>query len=152
MRHVTVCDMDDLALGAAVLGTGGGGDPHIGKLTAAATMRRHGEVALIALDDLADDDLVIPAAMMGAPTVMVEKLPRGDEIVRAVDGLQAYLGRPIRAITPIEAGGLDDAVHRRVPSWPPRGRRRRYGARVPRVADGDNDAARDRGNADGHRR
>jgi len=110
MRHVTVRDMDDLALGAAVLGTGGGGDPHIGKLTAAATMRRHGEVALIALDDLADDDLVIPAAMMGAPTVMVEKLPRGDEIVRAVDGLQAYLGRPIRAITPIEAGGLNSTT------------------------------------------
>jgi DUF917 family protein len=61
-----VHDLDDLALGAAVLGTGGGGDPHIGKLTAVAAMRRHGDVTLIDLADLADDDLVVPAAMMGA--------------------------------------------------------------------------------------
>jgi len=95
MRRVGVRDMDDLALGAAVLGTGGGGDPHIGKLTAAEAIRRHGDVTLIDLGDLADDDLILPVAMMGAPTVMVEKLPRGDEIVRAAEGLQAYLGRPI---------------------------------------------------------
>ena len=110
MRRITVHDLDDLALGAAVLGTGGGGDPHIGKLTAAAAMRRHGDVTLIDLADLADDDLVVPAAMMGAPTVMVEKLPRGDEIVHAFEGLQAYLGRPIRAVTPIEAGGLNSTT------------------------------------------
>jgi len=110
MRRVTVHDMDDLALGAAVLGTGGGGDPHIGKLTAAEAMRRHGDVTLIDVGDLADDDLIVPAAMMGAPTVMVEKLPRGDEIVRAVESLQEYLGQPIRAVTPIEAGGLNSTT------------------------------------------
>jgi len=110
MRRITVHDMDDLALGAAVLGTGGGGDPHIGKLTAAEAMRRHGDVTLIDVGDLADDDLIVPAAMMGAPTVMVEKLPRGDEIVRAVESLQEYLGQPIRAVTPIEAGGLNSTT------------------------------------------
>lgn len=110
MRRVGVRDMDDLALGAAVLGTGGGGDPHIGKLTAAEAIRRHGDVTLIDPGDLADDDLILPVAMMGAPTVMVEKLPRGDEIVRAAEGLQAYLGRPIRAVTPIEAGGLNSTT------------------------------------------
>lgn len=102
--------LDDLALGAAVLGTGGGGDPHIGKLTAAAAMRVHGSVRLITLDALGDDDLVVPAAMMGAPTVMVEKLPRGDEIVNAFGGLQAYLGRKVTAVSPIEAGGLNSTT------------------------------------------
>ena len=29
------------------------------------------------------DDLIVPAAMMGAPTVMVEKMPNGDDIVNA---------------------------------------------------------------------
>lgn len=110
MRRVTLHEMDDLALGAAVLGTGGGGDPYIGKLTAMAAMRRHGDVTLIDLDDLVDDDLIVPAAMMGAPTVMVEKLPRGDEITNAFQGLQAYLGRSIRAVTPIEAGGLNSTT------------------------------------------
>ena len=110
MRRITLQDLDDLALGAAVLGTGGGGDPYIGKLTAKAAMRKYGDVGVIDLSDLTDDDLVVPAAMMGAPTVMVEKLPRGDEIVHAFEGLQSYLGRPIRAVTPIEAGGLNSTT------------------------------------------
>jgi len=110
VTSITAEQMDDLALGAAVLGTGGGGDPHIGKLTARAAMAKHGDVTLIALDDLDDDALVVPAAMMGAPTVMVEKLPRGDEIVSAFEGLQAYLGRKVTAVTPIEAGGLNSTT------------------------------------------
>jgi len=110
VTSITAEQMDDLALGAAVLGTGGGGDPHIGKLTARAAMAKHGDVTLIALDDLDDDALVVPAAMMGAPTVMVEKLPRGDEIVHAFEGLQAYLGRTVTAVTPIEAGGLNSTT------------------------------------------
>ena len=65
---------------------------------------------LITLDELGDDDLVVPAAMMGAPTVMLEKLPRGDEIVGAFTGLQAYLGRTVTAVTPIEAGGLNSTT------------------------------------------
>ncbi len=109
-RQVGPEAMDDLALGAAVLGTGGGGDPHIGKLTAIAAMREHGRVSMIDLADLGDDDLVVPAAMMGAPTVMVEKLPRGDEIVHAFQGLEAYLGRKVTAVTPIEAGGLNSTT------------------------------------------
>ena len=32
------------------------------------------------------------------------------EIVHAFEGLQAYLGRPIRAVTPIEAGGLNSTT------------------------------------------
>jgi len=110
MRTIGPEQLDDLALGTAVLGTGGGGDPHIGKLTAAAAMRPHGPVRLIALDDLGDDDLVVPAAMMDAPTVMLEKLPRGDEIVNAFTGLQAYLGRTVTAVAPIDAGGLNSTT------------------------------------------
>lgn len=110
MKRIGPEQMDDLALGAAVLGTGGGGDPHIGKLTAIAAMRAHGPVNLIEMRDLRDDDLVVPAAMMGAPTVMIEKLPRGDEIVGAFEGLQAYLGRKVTAVTPIEAGGLNSTT------------------------------------------
>ena len=80
MRQITADDLDDIARGAAVLGTGGGGDPYIGKLMAQGTLRRRGDVNLLDPMELADDDLVIPTAMMGAPTVMVEKMParRGD--------------------------------------------------------------------------
>ncbi|HKG25824.1 MAG TPA: DUF917 family protein, partial [Thermomicrobiales bacterium] len=40
MREITADQLDDIAMGAAVLGTGGGGDPYVGKLMAQAAMRR----------------------------------------------------------------------------------------------------------------
>ncbi|MFN8593195.1 MAG: DUF917 domain-containing protein [Thermomicrobiales bacterium] len=110
MRMVTVDALDDIARGAAVLGTGGGGDPYIGKLMAQATLRRCGDVALLDPLALADDDIVVPSAMMGAPTVMVEKLPRGEEIITAFKTLETYIGRPVRATMSCEAGGLNSTT------------------------------------------
>jgi hypothetical protein len=73
-------------------------------------IRTHGPVRLIEVDELEDEDLVVPAAMMGAPTVMIEKLPRGDEIVEAFKALEAYLGRSVKAVMCIEAGGLNSTT------------------------------------------
>lgn len=110
MRMISAEDMQEIALGAAVLGTGGGGDPYIGKLLAIEAIRRHGPVRLLDVDSLADDDLIVPAAMMGAPTVMVEKIPQGDEIIRAFQEMERCLGRPITATMSIEAGGLNSTT------------------------------------------
>ncbi len=44
---------------------------------------------------------------MGAPTIMVEKIPSGDEIVVAFKALEEVLGRPITHTIPAEAGGLN---------------------------------------------
>jgi uncharacterized protein len=103
-------DLDDLATGAAVLGTGGGGDPYIGKLLAQQALRDHGPVQLVEVAEVPDDALVVPSAMMGAPTVMVEKLPSGDEIIRAFRMLEEYLGRAITHTVSIEAGGLNSTT------------------------------------------
>ena len=46
MREIKVEDLRDLARGAAVLGTGGGGDPYVGRLLAQQAIRRHGPVTL----------------------------------------------------------------------------------------------------------
>jgi DUF917 family protein len=110
MREITAEQLEDIALGAAVLGTGGGGDPYVGKLMAQQAIRRNGPVKLLDPEELADDDLVIPSAMMGAPTVMLEKTPRGTEIVTAFEAIQAYLGRPAAATMSIEAGGLNSTT------------------------------------------
>jgi DUF917 family protein len=48
--------------------------------------------------------------MMGAPTVMVEKLPSGDEIIRAFKMLEEYIGRHITHTVSIEAGGLNSTT------------------------------------------
>ena len=78
MRKVVEADLEDLAIGAAVLGTGGGGNPYIGKLLAQQSIRRHGPVTLVDVDDVPDDALVVPSAMMGGPPPeMMEEMTKG---------------------------------------------------------------------------
>lgn len=110
MTTIQEDDLVDLAFGAAVLGTGGGGDPYLGRLMAAHAIRQYGPVQLLSVDDLLEDDLVVPIAMMGAPTVIVEKLPSKNSALMALRSLEAYLGRPVRAIMSLEAGGLNSTL------------------------------------------
>jgi len=110
LRLIDEQELEDIALGAGILGTGGGGDPYIGKLLAREAMREHGPVSLVSLDELDPDGFVIPVAMMGAPTVMVEKLPRGDEVLHAFRTLQERLGRTAVATVPIEIGGINSMI------------------------------------------
>jgi DUF917 family protein len=110
VRLVGEAEIDDLAVGAAVLGTGGGGDPYIGTLLAKEAIREHGPVTVLDVDEVADEALVVPSAMMGAPTVMVEKIPAGDEILNAVRALGELLGRPPTHTVSIEAGGVNSTM------------------------------------------
>jgi uncharacterized protein len=109
-RELGLVDLRDLARGAALLGTGGGGDPYVGRLMVEQAIRAGGTVTVVGLDELEDDAFVIPTAMMGAPTVMVEKLPRGDEAVVALRTLEATFGRMADATMPIECGGINSTM------------------------------------------
>jgi DUF917 family protein len=108
--ELSASQVTDLARGAAVLGTGGGGDPYIGALLARRALAEHGPVTVVSLDELPDDALVLTVAMMGAPTVMVEKLPSLDEVVAPVHALAASLGRPVTHIACAEAGGVNSTI------------------------------------------
>ena len=110
MRLIGKEEIEKMAIGAALLGTGGGGDPYIGKLMALQAIEKHGPVKLISATELDDDDLVVPSAMMGAPTVMVEKVPSGEESLAAFSALEDYLGKKITATMPIEAGGVNSLL------------------------------------------
>jgi DUF917 family protein len=103
-------DLEDLARGAAFLGTGGGGDPYCGRLMLEQAMREGGVVEIIDLDDVPDDALIIPTAMMGAPTVLIEKLPRGGEAIQSLRRLEEHLGRTAFATMPIECGGINSTM------------------------------------------
>lgn len=102
-------DLGDLARGATLLGTGGGGDPYIGRRLVEQVL---GDRAITVLDpeDLADDCFVIPTAQMGAPTVMVEKIPAGTEPTLALRILEEHLGRTADATMPIECGGINSMI------------------------------------------
>jgi len=103
-------DLEDLGRGAAFLGTGGGGDPYIGRLMAERAIRTWGEIELIELANLPDDGLVVPVGNMGAPTVLIEKIPGGDEPLRALERLERHLGRRAVAVMPFEAGGVNSMI------------------------------------------
>lgn len=107
---LTVCELEDLCRGAAFLGTGGGGDPYVGRLMVQQALLGGATVEIIDLDDVPDDALIIPTAMMGAPTVLVEKLPRGDEAIQSLQKLEQYLGRKAFATMPIEVGGINSTI------------------------------------------
>ncbi|MEY8278621.1 S-methyl thiohydantoin desulfurase domain-containing protein [Blautia marasmi] len=67
MRKIGSKEIEDIALGAALLGAGGGGDPYIGKLVAMGAVRECGPVTLLDPGEVPDDALIVPIAMMGAP-------------------------------------------------------------------------------------
>lgn len=110
MKYIDLETIEDIAIGAAFLGTGGGGDPYVGKLMARQAVSKHGHVPLIDVEDVPDDAWIIPTAMMGAPTVLVEKIPSGHEVFKAFDLLKSYLGEEIYATAPIEAGGVNSMI------------------------------------------
>lgn len=96
-----------LSRGAALYGGGGGGDPAIGELMARAAFAEGCTVDLVQLDDLPDDGLILPVAMIGAPTVGVEKLPRGDEGQRLRAEVERLLDREVVAFICGELGGIN---------------------------------------------
>jgi DUF917 family protein len=62
-------------------------------------------LTVVRLDDLPDDALIVPMGGMGAPTIGLEKIGRGDEGAVAIRALGSYLGVEIAGTAPIEIGG-----------------------------------------------
>ena len=104
-RNIDRDDLERLAIGAGILGTGGGGNPYLGKLY---TQRLLDEGATITMVDplaVPDDALVAPVGSMGAPVVSVERIRRGDEFLRSLRALEKHLDCEITHVVCSEIGG-----------------------------------------------
>ena len=75
MKYLEIEDLEPLARGAAILVSGGGGDPSYEILMARHQMGIYGKIPLLDVSELKDDDLVVPVAFMGAPLISLEKFP-----------------------------------------------------------------------------
>ena len=102
---LTAEDLDRLATGAWILGTGGGGDPYYNLVAAKLLYRQGHTVSLINPEDLADDDLVAVVSFQGAPVVGVERLPDPSRMVMAIRVMEDYIGRKFTAVMSVEIGG-----------------------------------------------
>jgi len=103
-------ELTNLSIGCTVLAGGGGGDPRVGLMMGLHAIRKHGPVRVIGLDALEDEDLVVPGGMIGAPTVMIEKIPSGLESTIICQMLEKRLGKPVAALMPVEMGGLNGVL------------------------------------------
>lgn len=105
LRHIHVSDLDALALGANVLGSGGGGDPAYDLLIAKEQIETYGPAPICSVQDLADDSLVMPIGYMGAPLVSLELLPSMEEFPQLIAMVEKYFDCSVQAIIPFEVGG-----------------------------------------------
>src|SRR3972149_3405502 len=105
LRLVSAAEIESLAIGAWILGTGGGGSPYLGLLNMRQLYRPGALVRPVGPVALADDDLVAVVSNMGAPLVGQERLTDPRTIARAVTMMEEYIGRRFRAIMAVEIGG-----------------------------------------------
>ncbi len=110
MWQITEDDLVPTAIGAGILGTGGGGNPYLGRLRAREQLRAGRQIRVIDPTEIADDDLLVVAGGMGSPVVAYEKIPGGGEETDAVRALERHLGRKFTAIAPFEMGGGNSMV------------------------------------------
>jgi uncharacterized protein len=99
--------LEALAIGAGILGTGGGGNPYLGKLDGQRHLRAGRTIRVVSLDEVPDDALVTTVGSMGAPIVSNERIYRGDEPLNAMRAVERHLGRAFTHVIPGEIGGAN---------------------------------------------
>jgi DUF917 family protein len=104
-RQIGVEDVDALVRGCAVLGAGGGGDAYMFKIMAELALSETGPVRLVSLEELPDDGIILPLAMVGAPMVFAEKILSGYEGFTLKAEIEDALGREAVAVMAPEIGG-----------------------------------------------
>ena len=105
MWEVDADILESVSLGAGILGTGGGGNPYVAKIWARGELERGARFQILDPAEVPDDAWVVGSGGIGAPTVSVEKLRRGDEEYRALRVLERHLGVRFDGVVPMEVGG-----------------------------------------------
>ncbi|MEZ4862257.1 MAG: DUF917 domain-containing protein [Caldilineaceae bacterium] len=108
MNSITLADTQAVAIGAGILGTGGGGNTYIGRIWLEQELReRQTACRIMAAAEVPDDGYVCAIGTMGAPTVGIEKLQNGREFVTAMRALEEHIRAPLAAIVIGEIGGAN---------------------------------------------
>ena len=104
MWHISEDDLESIAIGAGILGTGGGGNPYIGMLRAKQMIRENGPVKVLSPDELDENDNIVCVGGIGAPTVGIEKI-RDKQSYYALKAIEDFTGKKATAIISNEIGG-----------------------------------------------
>jgi DUF917 family protein len=105
---VSEVDLEFIASGTGVLGTGGGGSSYLAYLASLDALRTHGKgkMRVISPKALKESDLVAFGSYYGAPSVLNERTPAGNEIQIAIDTVTRLTGnKDFQALVADEIGG-----------------------------------------------
>ncbi|MFK4824924.1 DUF917 domain-containing protein [Paenochrobactrum sp. BZR 588] len=105
LQDFALDDIEPLATGAWILGTGGGGNPYLSTLNLRRLYEQGKRVQIMDPMDLDDNDMVAVVSKMGAPLVGQERLGDPAHLARAVEVMEDYLGKKFRAVMSVEIGG-----------------------------------------------
>ena len=103
-REISTDEVESLATGAGVLGTGGGTHPYVELLNVRKLYRQGKPARLVDPAELANGANVAVVGLMGAPLVTKERLPDPAHAVLPVKMMEDYTGRPFDAVMTIEIG------------------------------------------------
>jgi len=99
-------DLPALALGAAILGTGGGGNSYYGQLVARQVLGEKSSVRVIDVTEMDPGSFAISSAVIGAPLVCLEKPPSLRALQLGYDSVAGVLERSVGGFVAAEIGGL----------------------------------------------
>jgi uncharacterized protein len=105
MWDVTGDMLESLAVGAGILGTGGGGNPYLGMIEALQQLKAGRPIRVVPIVELPDDAFTTTVGGMGSPTISIERIGRGAECLQAMHALERHAGRPFTHVIPGEIGG-----------------------------------------------
>lgn len=109
LRRFTAEDVDALAAGATLLGSGGGGAVDVG-----AQLLRHllkeRSVELVPAAALPRGALVVHVGLVGGPDVLAERLIHPRDLALATEAVVEHLGGRLDAAGVIEIGGINGLI------------------------------------------
>ncbi len=111
-------DIGPLLEGLAILGTGGGGNPSWGKMIMKNDLEHGRGWRVVSLDSVPDDWSVVCGGIMGSVKALedigFDKVLEGWEfdfpLVSVTNYMSKLIGKPIDAMIPFEAGGLNTPI------------------------------------------
>ena len=92
--YISEVDLELIATGTGILGTGGGGPSYHELLKGLHILRTggKGKMRVVAAGSLKDTDLVCFGSWYGAPSVINERIASGDEISNGIETLKKVMG------------------------------------------------------------
>jgi DUF917 family protein len=107
VKQLSIKNLPYLSSGAALLGSGGGGDPVILNDYLHYLLNQNGPVDIISLHELEPDSIIVPLALIGAPIVSIERIPNRNMFEQLFMQIKiAYPGKKL-VLMPAEIGGCN---------------------------------------------